>query len=44
MMSMKMEKINIVTMEKDTPFSNSDISKEELCFLPTTDIQDVPEQ
>nr|XP_027187508.1 protein RBL-like isoform X2 [Cicer arietinum] len=38
------EEIDIVTVEKDTTFSDSDMSEEELCFLPATPIRDVPEQ
>ncbi|WJX63525.1 hypothetical protein P8452_48397 [Trifolium repens] len=38
------EEIDIVTVEKDTTFSDSDMSHEELCFLPATPSPDVPEQ
>jgi len=44
MMLMKMEKIDIVTMEKDTALSDSDIFEEKISFLPATNIQDVPKQ
>jgi COMPASS component SWD1 len=38
------EEIDIVTVEKDTTFSDSDMSHEELCFLPATPSPDLPEQ
>lgn len=38
------EEVDIVTVEKDPAFSDSDMSQEELCFLPATPSQDVPEQ
>ncbi|KEH33484.1 retinoblastoma-binding-like protein, putative [Medicago truncatula] len=38
------EEIDIVKMEEGTVFSDSDISREELCFIPTTHIQDFLEQ
>ncbi|PIA54168.1 hypothetical protein AQUCO_00900611v1 [Aquilegia coerulea] len=37
------EEVDIVTVEKDSPFSDSDISQEELCFLPAVPCPDVPE-
>jgi COMPASS component SWD1 len=33
-----------VTTEEDTIFSDIDISREELCFIPATHIQDFPKQ
>lgn len=38
------EEVDIVTMEKDPAFSDSDASQEELCFLPAIPSPDVPEQ
>ncbi|MCI26785.1 retinoblastoma-binding protein 5-like, partial [Trifolium medium] len=38
------EEIDIVTVEKDPAFSDSDMSQEELCFLPASPCRDVPEQ
>lgn len=38
------EEIDIVTVEKDPAFSDSDMSQEELCFLPASPRYDVPEQ
>ncbi|KAJ1411568.1 WD40/YVTN repeat-like-containing domain superfamily [Sesbania bispinosa] len=38
------EEVDIVTVEKDPAFSDSDMSEEELCFLPATPCRDVPEQ
>ncbi|KAJ7949467.1 Retinoblastoma-binding protein 5 [Quillaja saponaria] len=38
------EEIDIVTVEKDAAFSDSDMSQEELCFLPAIPSPDVPEQ
>ncbi|MED6174826.1 hypothetical protein PIB30_072729 [Stylosanthes scabra] len=38
------EEVDIVTTEKDPAFSDSDMSQEELCFLPATPSRDVPEQ
>lgn len=38
------EEVDIVTVEKDPAFSDSDMSQEELCFLPATPSRDVPEQ
>lgn len=37
-------KIDIITVEKDTAFSDSDASQDELCFLPTIPSPDIPEQ
>ncbi|XP_062091650.1 protein RBL isoform X1 [Humulus lupulus] len=36
--------VDIVTVEKDSAFSDSDMSQEELCFLPAIPSPDVPEQ
>ena len=38
------EDVDIVTIEKDPAFSNSDMSEEELCYLPASPCRDVPEQ
>ncbi|XP_061350319.1 protein RBL-like isoform X2 [Gastrolobium bilobum] len=38
------EEVDIVTVEKDPAFSDSEMSQEELCFLPATPSHDVPEQ
>ncbi|KAK2354325.1 protein RBL [Trifolium repens] len=38
------DEIDIVTVEKDPAFSDSDMSQEELCFLPASPCHDVPEQ
>lgn len=38
------DEIDIVTVEKDSAFSDSDLSQEELCFLPAIPCPDVPEQ
>ncbi|XP_014510654.1 protein RBL isoform X4 [Vigna radiata var. radiata] len=38
------DEVDIVTVEKDPGFSDSDMSEEELCFLPATPTCDVPEQ
>ncbi|KAI5420842.1 hypothetical protein KIW84_044608, partial [Lathyrus oleraceus] len=38
------EKVDIMTVEKDPNFSDSDMSQEELCFLPVSPIPDVHEQ
>ncbi|CAK8560915.1 unnamed protein product [Lathyrus sativus] len=38
------EEIDIMTVEKDPAFSDSDMSQEELSFLPVSPIPDVPEQ
>jgi len=38
------EKIDIITVEKDTSFSDSNISQEDQCFLPATLTWDVHEQ
>ncbi|XP_058746381.1 protein RBL-like [Vicia villosa] len=37
------EEVDILTVEKDTTFSDSDMSQEELCYLPVTPIPDPPE-
>ncbi|KAL5708921.1 hypothetical protein ACHQM5_019664 [Ranunculus cassubicifolius] len=37
------EEVDIVTVEKDSAFSDSDMSEEELCFLPAVPCPDVPE-
>ncbi|XP_007010539.2 PREDICTED: protein RBL [Theobroma cacao] len=39
----KDDEVDIVTVDKD-PFSDSDMSQEELCFLPAIPCPDVPEQ
>ncbi|KAK4424754.1 protein RBL [Sesamum alatum] len=38
------EEIDIVTVEKDSAFSDSDMSQDEIRFLPADPCQDVPEQ
>lgn len=38
------EEVDIVTVEKDPAFNDSDESEEELCFLPAVPSPDVPEQ
>jgi COMPASS component SWD1 len=38
------EEIGIVTLEKDPAFGDSDMSQEELRFLPASPCHDVPEQ
>ena len=39
------EEVDIVALEKDDAFSDSDMSQEELCFLPATPSpDDIPEQ
>lgn len=38
------EEVDILTVEKDPAFSDSDASQEELCFLPAVPLPDVPEQ
>ncbi|KAE9620875.1 putative transcription factor WD40-like family [Lupinus albus] len=38
------EEVDILAVEKDPAFSDSDMSQEELCFLPATPIRDVAEQ
>lgn len=38
------EEVDIMTVEKDSAFSDSDASQEELCFLPSDPLPDVPEQ
>ncbi|KAL5102439.1 hypothetical protein RYX36_006766 [Vicia faba] len=37
------EEVDIMKVEKDTTFSDSDMSQEELCYLPTIPIPDPPE-
>ncbi|OVA01004.1 WD40 repeat [Macleaya cordata] len=37
------EDVDILTVEKDSAFSDSDMSEEELCFLPAVPSPDVPE-
>uniref|UniRef100_A0A5B6ZQ60 Uncharacterized protein n=1 Tax=Davidia involucrata TaxID=16924 RepID=A0A5B6ZQ60_DAVIN len=38
------DEVDIVTVEKDSGFSDSDMSEEEICFLPAAPCPDVPEQ
>ncbi|KAJ0973779.1 hypothetical protein J5N97_015744 [Dioscorea zingiberensis] len=38
------EEVDIMTVEKDSAFSDSEASQEELCFLPSIPSPDVPEQ
>jgi len=38
------EEVDILTVEKDSAFSDSDASQGELCFLPAVPLADVPEQ
>ena len=38
------DEVDIVTVEKDSAFSDSDTSQEEICFLPAIPCPDVPEQ
>ncbi|XP_026659742.2 protein RBL-like [Phoenix dactylifera] len=38
------EEVDIVTIEKDSAFSDSEASQEELCFLPAIPLPDIPEQ
>lgn len=38
------DEVDIVTVEKDSAFSDSDMSQEELSFLPAIPSPDVPEQ
>ncbi|XP_058080905.1 protein RBL isoform X2 [Magnolia sinica] len=38
------EEVDIVTVDKDSAFSDSDTSQEELCFLPAIPSPDIPEQ
>ncbi|KAI3669184.1 hypothetical protein L6452_40410 [Arctium lappa] len=38
------DEVDIITVEKDSAFSDSDISQDELCFLPADPCPDVPEQ
>ncbi|KAI3794562.1 hypothetical protein L1987_37194 [Smallanthus sonchifolius] len=38
------DEVDIITVEKDSTFSDSDISQEELCYLPAHPFPDVPEK
>lgn len=38
------EEVDIITVEHDSTFSDSDMSQEELCFLPAFPCPDAPEQ
>jgi COMPASS component SWD1 len=38
------EEVDIVMVEKDSAFSDSDMSEEEVCFLPVDPCPDIPEQ
>jgi COMPASS component SWD1 len=38
------EDVDIITVEKDHAFSDSDMPEEKLCYLPVSPIPDVPEQ
>lgn len=38
------DEVDIVTVEKDSAFSDSDMSQEEICFLPADPCPDIPEQ
>lgn len=38
------DEVDIVTVDKDSAFSDSDMSQEELCFLPAIPSPDAPEQ
>ncbi|KAM5548593.1 hypothetical protein ABKV19_000154 [Rosa sericea] len=38
------DEVDIVTVDKDSAFSDSDMSQEELCFLPAIPLPDAPEQ
>lgn len=38
------EEVDIISVEKDATFSDSDMSQEELCFLPATPSRDPLEQ
>ncbi|XAR63580.1 hypothetical protein NMG60_11023567 [Bertholletia excelsa] len=38
------DEVDIVTVDKDSTFSDSDMSQEEICFLPAIPCPDVPEQ
>ncbi|KAK6916074.1 WD40 repeat [Dillenia turbinata] len=38
------DEVDILTVEKDSAFSDSDMSQEELCFLPAIPSPDIPEQ
>ncbi|KAM7491131.1 hypothetical protein LguiA_034052 [Lonicera macranthoides] len=38
------DEVDIVMVEKDSAFSDSDMSQEEICFLPVDPCPDVPEQ
>ena len=37
------DEVDIVTVDKDSAFSDSDMSEEELCFLPAIPSPDIPE-
>lgn len=37
------DEVDIVTVDKDSAFSDSDMSQDELCFLPAIPSPDVPE-
>ncbi|XP_052194192.1 protein RBL isoform X2 [Diospyros lotus] len=37
------DEVDIVTVEKDSTFSDSDVSQEEICFLPAIPFPDTPE-
>lgn len=38
------DEVDVLTVERDSAFSDSDMSQEELCFLPAVPCLDVPEQ
>ncbi|XP_027183353.1 protein RBL isoform X2 [Coffea eugenioides] len=38
------DEVDIMTVEKDSAFSDSDVSEEEICFLPADPTPDAPEQ
>lgn len=38
------DEVDIITVDKDSTFSDSDISQEELCYLPAHPFPDVPEK
>lgn len=38
------DEIDIMTVEKNSTFSDSDMSQEEICFLPADPTPDIPEQ
>lgn len=38
------DEVDIMTVENESAFSDSDMSQEELCFLPAVPCPDVPEQ